>query len=317
MAHFLVTGGAGFIGSHLIGALLRDEEARVTCIDNFEDFYPRNIKEANVNLYSNDSRFVFYQVDIGKIDELTSVLSTIKKPDVIIHLAARAGVRPSIAQPLDYYQTNVMGTLHLLEYAKNQRIQNFVFASSSSVYGQNPDVPWKENVTDLQPISPYAASKIAGENLGQVYSHLYDIQFKALRLFTVYGPRQRPDLAIHKFAELMIKSESIPLFGDGTTYRDYTHVSDIVNGFLAAIKYGKKKFDVFNIGSGNPVTLMELVNGLEQAMKVKATIDFLPKQAGDVDRTYADINKAKADLGYSPKMNIEEGLRDFWDWKRT
>lgn len=317
MAHFLVTGGAGFIGSHLIGALLRDEEARVTCIDNFEDFYPRNIKEANVNLYSNDSRFVFYQVDIGKIDELTSVLSTIKKPDVIIHLAARAGVRPSIAQPLDYYQTNVMGTLHLLEYAKNQRIQNFVFASSSSVYGQNPDVPWKENVTDLQPISPYAASKIAGENLGQVYSHLYDIQFKALRLFTVYGPRQRPDLAIHKFAELMTKSESIPLFGDGTTYRDYTHVSDIVNGFLAAIKYGKKKFDVFNIGSGNPVTLMELVNGLEQAMKVKATIDFLPKQAGDVDRTYADINKAKADLGYSPKMNIEEGLRDFWDWKRT
>lgn len=317
MAHYLVTGGAGFIGSHLIGALLREDGAKVTCIDNFDDFYPRAIKEANVNLYSHDLNFAFHQADIGIHNELSTVLSTIKKPDVIIHLAARAGVRPSIQQPFDYYQTNVMGTLHLLEYARNEGVRNFVFASSSSVYGQNPDVPWKENITTLQPISPYAASKIAGENLGQVYSHLYDIDFKALRLFTVYGPRQRPDLAIHKFAKLMSMGESIPLFGDGSTYRDYTHVSDIVNGFLAAVKYDRKKFDIFNIGSGNPVTLIQLVRGLEEVMNVKAKIDFLPKQAGDVDRTYADVSKAKFELGYSPKMEIVEGLRDFWNWKKS
>jgi UDP-glucuronate 4-epimerase len=207
-----------------------------------------------------------------------------------------------------------MGTLHLLDYAKESGIKNFVFASSSSVYGKNPDVPWKEDFSDLQPISPYAASKIAGEDLGKVYAHLYDLNFKALRLFTVYGARQRPDLAIHKFARLMRESMPIPLFGDGSTYRDYTHVSDIVKGIIAAIKYNATSFEIFNIGSGNPVTLLELVRGLENVMGKEAVIDFQPKQAGDVDRTYADINKAAAFLGYRPAMNLEAGLKDFWDW---
>jgi UDP-glucuronate 4-epimerase len=233
----------------------------------------------------------------------------------IIHLAARAGVRPSLESPVLYYDVNVKGTLHLLEFARLAGIQQFLFASSSSVYGNNPFVPWKEDDLLHEPVSPYAATKLAAEELGHVYAGLYNIHFIALRLFTVYGPRQRPDLAIQQFYNLIKERQPINLFGDGSTKRDYTYVSDIVSGILAALHYPGKGDIIFNLGNSQQVPLIRMIHVLEEAMHTKAIINRLEKQPGDVDQTSADISKAGNLLGYHPKVNIDEGIRRFVEWK--
>jgi UDP-glucuronate 4-epimerase len=317
MPNYLITGGAGFIGSHLAGSLLSEPEARVYCLDNFESFYPRIVKEKNISAFMELPNFRLLEGDISDAAALEAILNSIPIPDAIVHLAAKAGVRPSIQDPASYYETNVNGTINLLEFARRKGIKPFIFASSSSVYGMNASVPWKENDRNLLPISPYASSKIAAEHLGRVYSHLYGIHFTALRLFTVYGSRQRPDLAIHKFLRAMEAGSPVTLFGDGSTYRDYTHVSDIVKGIRLALKQAAEGFRIYNLGSGNPVSLLGLVNELEKVSGLNARVEFLEKQAGDVDGTFADISKAVNELGYAPEMSINQGLSEFWTWKKA
>jgi UDP-glucuronate 4-epimerase len=236
--------------------------------------------------------------------------------DAIVHLAARAGVRPSIDDPLGYADVNVRGTHNLLELARERHIPQFVFASSSSVYGINPHVPWREDDLVLRPISPYASTKVSGELLGHVYSHLFQIRVVALRLFTVYGPRQRPDLAIHKFAWLMLQGRPIPVFGDGSTSRDYTFVADIVSGIRAAINYDKTDYEVINLGNSDTLSLDEMIAGLENALEISATIERLPEQPGDVPQTWAQIDKARTLLGYEPSTRYAEGVKQFAEWFR-
>jgi UDP-glucuronate 4-epimerase len=234
--------------------------------------------------------------------------------DVIVHLAARAGVRPSIEDPLGYQDVNVGGTQNLFELARMWNVQQFVFASSSSVYGVNPRVPWSEEDHVLQPISPYASTKVSGELLGHVYSHLYGIRFVALRFFTVYGPRQRPDLAIHKFARAMMAGRPISVFGDGSTRRDYTYIDDIVSGIVAAMLYDRSPYEVINLGNNQTVTLAEMISGLEDALGVRALIERMPEQPGDVPQTWARVDKAAALLGYAPTTRYEAGVARFAEW---
>jgi UDP-glucuronate 4-epimerase len=234
--------------------------------------------------------------------------------DAVVHLAAKAGVRPSIADPMAYQDVNVRATQTLLEFAREQHITQFVFASSSSVYGINPRLPWSENDSVLQPISPYASTKVSGELLGHVYSHLYGIRFIALRLFTVYGPRQRPDLAIYKFARLMLEGRPVPMFGDGTTRRDYTFIGDIVTGIRAAMRYTETRYEVINLGTDRTLSLAEMIRGLEAALGVSATVERLPEQPGDVPQTWARIDKARELLGYVPLTSYGEGFRRFAEW---
>jgi UDP-glucuronate 4-epimerase len=309
--HILVTGGAGFIGSHLVEKLL-DQNHRVTAIDNFDPFYDRNIKESNLQKAKEHPLFQFIEMDICQEDSLNNLL----KDDyfAIIHLAAKAGVRPSIINPKAYQQTNVYGTQNLLEFARRKNIQQFVFASSSSVYGVNPHVPWSEKDGQLFPISPYASTKISGELLGHVYSHLYDIRFIALRFFTVYGPRQRPDLAIHSFTKKMMNGEPIPFYGDGHTRRDYTYVADIVDGIVQALRYDQTRYEIINLGNHQTVSLAHLVQTMEEVLGKKAVINRLPEQPGDVPITFAEIEKAGRLLNYHPATKLEEGLSAFRDW---
>ncbi|MFK7920326.1 MAG: GDP-mannose 4,6-dehydratase, partial [Bacteroidia bacterium] len=234
--------------------------------------------------------------------------------DAIIHLAAQAGVRPSIKAPVVCQEINVNGTQNMLEFARSRGIKQFVFASSSSVYGINPRVPWAESDHVLQPISPYASSKVCGELMGHVYTHLYGIRFLALRFFTVYGPRQRPDLAIHKFAKKMIAGEEIPVYGDGSTRRDYTFVADTVKGIVAALDYEDSMYEIINLGNHKTVSLAEMIETLEKVLGVKANINRQPEQPGDVPQTYADISKAKELLGYQPQTSFEEGIKSFYNW---
>jgi UDP-glucuronate 4-epimerase len=308
----LVTGGAGFIGSHLVDALLTRGHS-VAVLDNFDPFYPRTIKEQNIAAHRQNSRWSLIEGDLRDDVELQKSLAG-QSFDAIVHLAAKAGVRPSIDDPVAYQDVNVRGTQNLLEFARQSGIKQFVFASSSSVYGVNPRVPWSETDAVLQPISPYASTKVSGELLGHVYSHLYGIRFIALRFFTVYGPRQRPDLAIHKFARLISSGRAIPVFGTGETRRDYTYVDDVIQGVLAAIEYDKSPFEVINLGNNQTVTLLEMVQGLEQALGKKALIDWLPEQPGDVPQTWADISRAQALLGYSPSTSYAEGVKRFVEW---
>jgi UDP-glucuronate 4-epimerase len=309
MRHVLVTGGAGFIGSHLVDSLLRDG-CRVTAIDNFDPFYDRSLKLANVAQHRDGAAWRLVEGDIRD----TALLQTLPVDiDVIVHLAAAAGVRPSIADPVRYQEINVGGTQNLLELARERGIRQFVFGSSSSVYGVNPHVPWSED-DHVLPISPYASTKIGGELLGHVYSHLHGIRFIALRLFTVYGPRQRPDLAIHKFTKLMLAGEPVPLYGDGSTRRDYTYVGDIVAGLRAAIDYQRTPFEIVNLGNNHAVSLTDLVRELEAALGLRAAIDRRPEQPGDVSQTWANIDKAKRLLGYEPRTPFAEGLRRFAEW---
>ena len=309
--HALVTGGAGFIGSHLVDALLADGW-RVTVLDNFDPFYPSSVKDRNVAPHLLHPHYRLVRGDLRDGDILRAQL---RGPyDVIVHLAARAGVRPSIEDPVGYQSANVAGTQHLLELARSLGVQQFVFASSSSVYGVNPRVPWHEDDHVLLPISPYASTKVSGELLGHVYAHLYGIRFIALRFFTVYGPRQRPDLAIHKFSRLMLAGRPIPVFGDGTTSRDYTFVDDVVAGIRGAMTYGGSGYEVINLGNNRTVSLIEMIGGIERALGVTAAIDRRPEQPGDVPHTWASVEKAKALLGYAPQTSFEAGLGRFAAW---
>ena len=314
--HYLVTGGAGFIGSNLMKRLLQQEDVHITCIDSFDPFYPRRIKLLNLQDCEKSGNFFLLDVNLDTVtvEELHKAIN--ESVDVIIHLAAKAGVRPSIAAPQDYQQTNIIGTQKLIDFAVEKKVKRFVFASSSSVYGVNEKLPWKEDEL-LLPISPYAMTKLAGEGIGHVYSKLYDLPFVALRFFTVYGPGQRPDLAIHKFTKALLQGTPITQFGDGSTSRDYTYIDDIVQGIVAAIDYDKTPFEIINLGNNYTVSLKELIEHLERLTGKKAIIDQQPEQPGDVPRTFADINKAKQLLGYNPQTKIEDGLQNFYTWFET
>jgi UDP-glucuronate 4-epimerase len=311
--HYLITGGAGFIGNHLVRALLNDKDLRITIIDNFDPFYSRQIKLLNTDGFEKHLQITVFDRDIETLSssELQKILP--QKVDVIIHLAAKAGVRPSINNPLAYQHTNILGTQMLLDFAKETGVKQFIFASSSSVYGVNKNLPWKEDEL-LQPISPYAMTKLAGEMAGHVFSKLYGIRFIALRFFTVYGPSQRPDLAIHKFVKAILNDQAITMYGDGSTSRDYTYVDDIIKGVLSAINYDQSLFEIINLGNSYAVSLKELVTNIEEVMGKKATIEQQPDQAGDVPRTFADVSKAKKLLSYQPTTQLKDGLKNFYDW---
>ena len=309
--HVLITGGAGFIGSHLADQLL-EEGYTVTVIDNFDPFYDVSLKKENIAHNLHQERYHFMEGDILDPSFLQDTLPS--DIDTVVHLAAKAGVRPSIKTPISYQDVNVRGTQNLLEFCKDKNIKQFIFGSSSSVYGVNPNVPWKESDYVLKPISPYASTKVCGELLGHVYSHLNDIRFLALRFFTVYGPRQRPDLAIRKFAEKISRGEEIPVFGDGSSRRDYTYVGDIVSGIIGAIHYQDSMYEIINLGNSRTVSLSEMIEGIEKVLGKKANINRLPMQAGDVPQTYADISKAQRLLNYQPNTRFEDGLLEFRKW---
>jgi UDP-glucuronate 4-epimerase len=312
--HILVTGAAGFIGSHLVDRLL-SEGKQVTAVDNFDPFYPRRFKEANIRRHRDHPGYRLIELDIRDAEGLRQRLSG--NYDVIVHLAARAGVRPSLEDPVGYQEVNVRGTQNLLEAAKDWNVGGFVFASSSSVYGVNPNVPWSEEDHVLRPISPYASTKVSGELLGHVYSHVYGLRFTALRFFTVYGPRQRPDLAIHKFARKLLRGERIPVFGDGTTRRDYTFVDDVIAGILGAVAYDSSPFEVINLGNNRTVSLGEMIETVAAALGIRPDIEHLPEQPGDVPQTWAEIEKAKRLLGYQPRTSFEAGIDRFATWMRS
>jgi UDP-glucuronate 4-epimerase len=306
----LVTGGAGFIGSHLVEKLLSVGH-EVVVLDDFNDFYDPRIKQANIAGFAKD--VTVCQVDLRENDSVRTVFGR-EKVDAIVHLAARAGVRPSIQFPRLYYDTNVIGTLHLLEAARVTGIERFIFASSSSVYGASRSVPFSEEDRLTQTFSPYGATKIGGEFLCSTYSHLYQMRIVALRYFTVYGPRQRPDLAIHQFTRRIYAGQPIDQFGDGSTRRDYTYIDDIIQGTMAALDYDGPMYDVFNVGESQTIQLKDLILAIENAVGKKAKINRLPEQPGDMSRTYADISKARKLLGYSPTTKLSEGLPKFIDW---
>ena len=312
MSRIVVTGAAGFIGSHLCEALLARGD-QVLGIDNFDSFYEPRVKMANIASCREHSAFEMHEGDIRDADFVTGVLA--HDVDVVVHLAARAGVRPSIEQPLLCQDINVHGTAVMLESAGLQGIRKFVFASSSSVYGNNEKVPFAESDNVDHPISPYAASKKAGELLAYTYAHLYDMSVTCLRFFTVYGPRQRPDLAIHKFTRLIDRGDPIPVFGDGSTMRDYTYIDDILDGVMRSIDKCAG-YRIYNLGESSPVSLSDLISAIETALGKKANINRLPMQAGDVNRTYADVSLAREELGYNPTTRIEDGLARFVRWYR-
>lgn len=306
----LVTGGAGFIGSHLVENLIGAGHD-VVILDDFNDFYDPRIKRDNIAAFAKD--VAVHHVDLRDGGAVRALFHQ-EKFEAIVHLAARAGVRPSIQHPRLYFDTNVNGTLHLLEAARLTGVQRFVFASSSSVYGICKTIPFREDFPLTQTISPYAASKMAGEFLCSTYSHLYQLPIVALRYFTVYGPRQRPDLAIRQFTRRIDRGEAIDQFGDGTTRRDYTYVDDIIQGTMAALSYYGPLFDVFNLGENDTIELRELITEIEKAVGKKAKINQLPEQPGDVPLTCADISKARKLLGYNPTTKFAEGLPKFVDW---
>lgn len=311
--NILITGGAGFIGSHLVDRLLAEGDWRITVIDDLNDFYSPEIKRVNIAGHLTDPDYRLVEADIRDTEALAKVFANAGF-DVIVHLAARAGVRPSLSQPRLYFETNVTGTLNLLELARIHQVKQFVFASSSSVYGINCKMPFSEDDRIHQPISPYAATKAAGELLCHTYSHLHGIRTIGLRFFTVYGARQRPDLAIHKFAKLISEDKPIQMFGDGTTRRDYTYIDDIMQGVRASIDYDASMHDVFNLGESQTIELRELISLLEQALGKTAIIDHQPMQPGDVPCTFADIAKARKLLNYDPSTKIADGIPKFVDW---
>jgi UDP-glucuronate 4-epimerase len=315
MKNILVTGGAGFIGSHLVDGLLAEGSWRVTVVDDFNDFYAPGVKRENVRSHLQHELYRLVEADIREREALARIFAETEF-DVIVHLAARAGVRPSLSQPQLYNETNITGTLHLLELARAHEVRQFVFGSSSSVYGINAKVPFSEEDPIRQPISPYAATKAAGELLCHTYTHLYGIRSICLRFFTVYGARQRPDLAIHKFARLINEGQPIPVFGDGTTRRDYTYIDDIIAGVRAAIDYTASDYEVFNLGESRTVELNELIALLEKNLDRQAIINRQPMQPGDVPQTFADVSKARRLLGYNPQTQIEEGISRFVKWFR-
>ena len=309
----LVTGAAGFIGSHLCERLL-SEGTVVVGLDNFDGFYSRRIKEANIAMSLSNKNFKLVEGDIRDAACVEKILSD-KKPEMIIHLAAKAGVRPSIEDPIGYEDVNVHGTVVMLEAAKKFGIKKFIFASSSSVYGNNKKVPFSESDNVDFPISPYGATKKAGELICHTYSHLYGMNITCLRFFTVYGPRQRPDLAVHKFSRLIEQGRPIPVFGDGSMMRDFTFIDDIINGVISAIN-NCDGYEIYNLGESRPVRLDEMIKAMEKVLGKKAVINKLPEQPGDVKQTYADVTKAKRKLGYNPRTDFAAGLEKFVKWFR-
>jgi UDP-glucuronate 4-epimerase len=317
----LVTGAAGFIGSHLSERLLNDGWT-VVGVDNFDDFYDPRIKRRNIKSCLKNKNFQLVKADIRDITAMNKAVSS--DIEIVVHLAAKAGVRPSIEQPVLYADVNVNGTAVLLQVAEKHKIKRFVFGSSSSIYGNNKKVPFSEDDNVDFPISPYAATKKAGELICHTYHHLYGISVTCLRFFTVYGPRQRPDLAIHKFAKLIEQDKSIPIYGDGTMMRDFTYIDDIIDGTIAAINrlsgHGPRatghEFNIYNLGESKPVSVNDLIAEIEKALGKKAVKQYLPPQLGDVEHTYADITKAARDLGYRPSTTIQAGLKKFVAWLR-
>jgi len=309
----LVTGGAGFIGSHIVLRLLRAGHAPAV-LDDFNDFYNPEIKRANVKAFEGQAEVI--EGDIRDAARMKSVVLQ-GRYDAIIHIAARAGVRPSVENPQAYIETNINGTYNLLEAARAGGVGQFLFASSSSVYGLARKVPFSEDLALPQTLSPYAATKLAGEHLCGNYSHLYGLRVACLRFFTVYGPGQRPDLAIHKFTDHIYNGKPIQQYGDGTTRRDYTYVDDIVQGVMGALNYRRTPFEIFNLGENQTTTLTDLIEAIETALDKKAVIERLPEQQGDMPLTCADIDKARALLGYNPRIKISEGIPKFVDWYLT
>jgi len=330
----LLTGGAGFIGSHVAEALLL-RGAQLTIVDALDDFYSPQRKRANLDEVRRCGAFQFEHADICDVDRMREIFAACQ-PDAVIHLAARAGVRPSIEQPRLYERVNVAGTLNLLDLCREFRVPRFVFGSSSSVYGADSPVPFSEEQLTLRPISPYAATKLAGELLAYTYAHVWGLQIVCLRFFTVYGPRQRPDLAIHRFTELVERGEALPIFGDGSSARDYTYVDDIVAGVLAALDYkfaepasaatgggtgvasaAGAAFEIFNLGNSSPIRLDKMVQAIERATGRVAARRVLPLQVGDVPITSADISRAERILGYEPQVTLADGLNRFVEWFRS
>lgn len=322
----MVTGGAGFIGSHLCEALLSQGD-RILNVDSFNDYYDPEIKRRNVGDTRRwmadrgiaEEQYEVHEGDIRDVAFLNGVFER-SRIDAIVHLAAYAGVRPSIEHPALYADVNVNGTVNLLEKCRLHGVRSFVFASSSSVYGNNEKVPFAEDDAVDYPISPYAATKKAGELLCHTYHHLYGINMACLRFFTVFGPRQRPDLAIHKFAKLISERKPLPYYGDGSTERDYTYIEDIIDGVTKSIAWtldGQGKYEVFNLGESNTIRLDRMIGAIEEALGMKATLNRLPMQPGDVNRTNADVSKAKRLLGYDPKWRFEDGIRAFASWFRS
>jgi UDP-glucuronate 4-epimerase len=306
----LVTGGAGFIGSHLVEKLLAAGH-EVAVLDDFNDFYDPQIKHANIAGFAKD--VTVHHVDLRDGASVRNLFHR-QKFETVAHLAARAGVRPSIQHPQLYYDTNISGTLHLLDAASVTKVERFIFASSSSVYGASKTVPFSEDQHLTQTLSPYAATKIAGEFLCSTFSHLYQMRVIVLRYFTVYGPRQRPDLAIHQFTRRINAGQPIDQFGDGSTRRDYTYIDDVIQGTMAALKYDGPLFDIFNLGESETIHLQDLIGAIENALEKKAKINRLPEQAGDMPLTCADISKARKLLGYNPTTRFSDGLPRFIDW---
>ncbi|GAA3966154.1 SDR family NAD(P)-dependent oxidoreductase [Mucilaginibacter dorajii] len=307
----LVTGIAGFIGSHT-GERLIKEGHHVVGIDNFDPFYSKTFKEFNIEGLKASSSFSFYETDIRDKQSLKNIFSE-HNIDAVVHLAAKAGVRPSIENIEDYYDVNINGSIALLEAMRASNVKKIAFASSSSVYGNNEKVPFSESDVVDNPISPYAATKKSCELLSHVYSHLYDFDITCLRFFTVFGPRQRPDLAIHKFTRFIDQGKPIPFYGDGSTSRDYTYVADIVDGIMCALN-NLDGYRIYNLGESRVIKLNELVLAIEKALGKKAVIDRKPFQPGDVEKTYANITKAKTEIGYNPTYNFQEGIQLFVDW---
>lgn len=315
MKTYLITGGAGFIGSTLADKLL-EKSFKVIVVDNFNDFYDPEIKENNVKNNLGNANYKLERVDIRDEKALGKVFDE-NKIDGIFHLAAMAGVRPSIENPILYQQVNGIGTQVILEQAKKHNVKNLVMASSSSVYGNCKEVPFKEDFIVDFAISPYAATKKANEVMAHVYHKLFDMNIIMLRFFTVFGPRQRPDLAINKFTRLMLEGKEIPMFGDGTTSRDYTFVDDIVDGIIKSMEYeenNKNVYEILNLGNSSPITLKEMIDIIGKVLNIEPVINQLPMQPGDVERTYADISKAKALIGYEPKTSFEDGIKEFIEW---
>jgi UDP-glucuronate 4-epimerase len=309
----LITGGAGFIGSHLAERLIAEGGWDISIVDDLNDFYSPDIKRANLAAMKEKGEVEFHEADIRSSERLKPIFDS-GEFDVIVHLAARAGVRPSLKEPKLYTETNINGTVNLLELARDHEIKQFVFGSSSSVYGENEKLPFAETDPIFHPISPYAATKAAGELICHTYSHLFDIRTVCLRFFTVYGARQRPDLAIHKFSKLVWNEQPIQMFGDGSTRRDYTYIDDIISGVRAAMDYDGSMHEVFNLGESETTELSRLIELLEDSLGKKAVIDRQPLQPGDVPITYADISKARKLLNYNPQTKIEQGIPKFVEW---
>ncbi|WP_216320893.1 NAD-dependent epimerase/dehydratase family protein [Deinococcus aestuarii] len=312
--HALVTGAAGFVGSHVVDRLLREGWA-VTAVDNFDATYDPAVKTRNVAAHARHPGYRLERLDVREEPALLTRLEP-EPIDAIVHLAALVGGRSSVDRARAYQDVNVLGTQSLLEFARQRGVPHFVFASSGGVYGGCPNLPWRESEAVRGPLSPYAASKLSGELLGHVYAHLYGLRFVALRLFTVYGPRQRPDLAIHRFARRMLAGWPIPVFGDGHSRRDYAFVTDVVDGVLGALAYEGRLFEVINLGGGSPVRLSEMIATLEDVLGTRARLERLPEQAGDVPQTWADLSRARDLLGYAPHTPFAEGVTRLAAWLR-